>query len=283
MRRYALPHPTISASQGAAFASEREVEKNRRDRQCWYRRSVPDDLSETMMFWRKKPPSTRQPTQRPAKAGKSLDEVAADLADSLSAYSNAAWRASQQAPDRELTDAKAKIDAARKIVTEGRLGYALGRCIPEHVQHWPSWITQQGFGQWVDFDAEDIAASEHAEKDASGSRDVTVVTIDFTFNAQRYRFIMRNRGMSYAPDSTNYLGEVELWVSDRPVAKFDIVKDSSREYPNWEFRDVRGLRVGPWMQDVLDITAQIDSRRSRRWQKVLDDGQKEDAKNIDLG
>ena len=154
------------------------------------------------MFWRKR---KQVPTTLPSQAfstaveaeltqSEKLGDAARRLAASLNAYSEAAYRASQSEPDLELLEAKAKVDAARKLVTEGRLAYSLGRCLPEHMEHWPSWSKREDFQSLVGFDASDISATS-AELE-EGSRKVKVATIEFTFNGTRYRFVMRDRGLS---------------------------------------------------------------------------------------
>lgn len=72
-------------------------------------------------------------------------------------------------------------------------------------------------------------------------REINVSTIEFTFNDVRYRLIMRDRGNSLAPCDPFRLGEVEFFVGNECVAKFDIVADYSKEYSHWEFGEVRAL------------------------------------------
>lgn len=241
------------------------------------------------MFWKKKPPAAKQEPARseppaapkPKTPAERLNEAASTLAASLNAYSEAAYRAAQPGPDAELQAAYDKVGAARELVTKGRLAYALGRCLPEHLQYWPSWIKQDGFEKYIGFAASDITATETKEED--GSREIKVSTIDFTFNGVRYRLVIRDRGMSYAPGDLFKLGEVELFTGIEGVAKFEIEEDISKEYSEWEFSDVRALKVGPWMQDVLDMSTQIEASRRRRIDEFQDDRAREAAREIDLG
>ncbi|MBJ3764598.1 hypothetical protein ILP92_17825 [Maribius pontilimi] len=241
------------------------------------------------MFWKKKPPpETHEPVRseppaapQPKTPTEKLNEAASTLAASLIAYSEAAYRASQPGPDAELQAAYDKVEAAHKLVTEGRIAYALGRCLPEHVKYWPSWIKQDDFENYVGFAATEIAATEEKEED--GSRNIKVKTIDFTFNDGHYRLILRDRGMSYAPDDPYRLGEVELFTEIERVAKLEIVEDISKEYSQWEFSEVRALKVGPWMQDLLDMATQIEVSRRRRMDEFQDERAREAARDIDLG
>lgn len=241
------------------------------------------------MFWRKKkqPEEPRftaydapEPPRKNSPADK-LNDAAETLAQSLNAYSDAAWRASKTEPDKELVEARAKLAAARKIVTEGRLAYALGRRLPEHIEHWPSWIKRDDFWKWVGFDAQEIQAYQHEEQDSS--RTVKVVTVDLRFKDQSYRLVLRDRGMSRDFESMDKLGEFELWHFDQLVAHFDLIERLEKEYSQWEYSDVRALRVGPWMKDVLGMATQIEASSQRRMDDFIDDRTREAGKNIDLG
>lgn len=241
------------------------------------------------MFWKKKQPAEKQGAARSdlpaAPATKTeaqrLNEAAAALAASLKAYSEAAYRAAQHSPDAELQAAHSKLQAARRLVKEGRIAYALGRCLPEHMKNWPFWIEREDFKKYVGFAASDINANR--TKEADSVREINVSTIEFTFNDVRYRLIMWDRGYSPAPGDPFRLGEVEFFVGNERVAKFDIVENYTKEYSHWEFGDVRALKVGQWMQDVLDMAAQIDSRTRRDLDKLRDDRAREAARDIDLG
>lgn len=241
------------------------------------------------MFWKKrKPAPATLPPQAASTAvqaqpthSERLDDAARRLAASLTEYSEAAYRATQSEPDLELLEAKAKVDAARKLVTEGRLAYSLGRCLPEHMEHWPSWSKREDFHSFIGFDASDIFASSADMEE--GPRKVKVANIEFTFNGTRYRFVMRDRGFSYVPDTAEKLGEVELHVGDQCVAKFEIIEDVTKDNSEWQFSDVRALKVSPWMRDVIDMSTQIEVSRQRWTTDFLDDRTREAAREIDLG
>ncbi len=55
------------------------------------------------------------------------------------------------------------------------------------------------------------------------------------------------------------------------------------EYAQWEFVDVTGFRVGAWMQDVLDMTAQIEASQQRVISDFIDERARKAADEIDLG
>ncbi len=238
------------------------------------------------MFWRKKPQAIPlrleiNHVEIPAKSAlDQLYEASDNLSTSLRNYSEAAYKSAQVKPDEGLIEARAKVEAATKIAVDGRLGYALGRCIPQHIEHWPSWITRDDFKKWVYFDAHDIGAQLSSEQD--GSRNIKIVTVHFSFNENRYIFVLRDRGMSYVPDALERLGDVELWLDEIMVAKFGVTEDISNEYSQWEFCDVQALRVGPWMKDVIDIATQIETGHRRQSEEFLENRMLEAANNINL-
>lgn len=235
------------------------------------------------MFWKKKQPAEKQGAARsdlpaapePKTEAQRLNEAATALAASLRAYSEAAYRAAQHSPDAELQAAHSKWNAAHRLVTEGRVAHALGRSLPQHMESWPFWIEREDFKKYVGFAASDINANR--TKEADSVREINVSTIEFTFKDVRYRLIIRNRGYR--------TGEVELFTGNERVAKFDILKKEAQYdgYTYWEFMDVRALKVGQWMQEVLDMAAQIDSLTRRDLDKLRDDRAREAARDIDLG
>ncbi|MBY5318562.1 hypothetical protein [Rhizobium leguminosarum] len=241
------------------------------------------------MFWKKKqdqraaePAMAAEPI-RPASKSKQedLEEAAKKLAASLRSYADASYVAQQPAPDEELKAAHHKVQIARKIVTEGRIAYALGRCLPEHMAHWHAWSQRDDFMKWVQFDASNITSSRATEE--IGVRRIEVTTNDFTFRDRPYRLVFRDSGLSSAPGDNTYRGEVHLFSGEVCVAKFSVSKDLMDEYAQWEFVDVSGFCVGTWMQEVLDMAAQIEGSQERSMNQFVDDRAREAASDIDLG
>lgn len=243
------------------------------------------------MFWKKKqeqdltaaePVVAAGPTEPAPKSTQAeLEEAAERLAASLRAYAEASYAAKKAVPDEELTAAHYKVQIARKIATEGRIAYALGRCLPEHMAHWHAWSQRDDFMDWVGFDATNIKASRTTEED--GVRRVVVSTNDFTFRDRQYRLVFRDSGLSSAPDDHVYIGEVHFYAGDNRVAKFDVTKDLMKEYSEWQFADLTGFRVGTWMQEVLDMAAQIEASREQKMNRFSDDRARQAADEIDLG
>ncbi|WFR97503.1 hypothetical protein [Rhizobium tumorigenes] len=240
------------------------------------------------MFWKRK--ERRNAAElimaaEPIKPAKSkqeeLDAAAKELANSLRSYADASYAAQQAAPDEEIRAAHQKVQRSRKIVTEGRLAYALGRYLPEHMAHWHAWSQRDDFQTWVKFEATNISSSRTTEEIGSSRTEVT--TNDFTFRHRPYRLVFRDRGLSSAPGDSTYRGEVQFFSGEICVAKFSVSKDLMDEFAQWEFVDVSGFRIGNWMQDVLDMAAQIEGSQERSMNQFLDDHARKAADEIDLG
>lgn len=71
----------------------------------------------------------------------SAEAIAAELCN----YEEASLEQEKSEPDIDLPEAQRKLDAARTIVLDGRLSYALVRQLLGHVAHWSSWIGQSDF------------------------------------------------------------------------------------------------------------------------------------------
>lgn len=239
------------------------------------------------MFWsKKKSEKPREPLTPVTPAvqkteAEVLQEVTTSLATALRHYSDAAQKAAQQKPDPELKNAYEIVAAAEKLVNESRLAYALGRCLPEHIKYWPSWCKRDDFEQYVGFAAKNIVANSQEEQGTY--RGVKVATIDLTFNGTRYQLCLRDEGMSSAPGDPYRFGEIGVVAEGKTVARFGLIQDLSNEYSTWTFSDVRALSVGPWMQDVLDMAAQIDAWDQKRRNAFFDDRTRAAARNIHLG
>ena len=238
------------------------------------------------MFWRKKAASADdKPQQQPQSDQQQpekelLRKAARDLARSLLAYAEASRRAPAPLRDAELEVAEAKVQAARGLVVESGLARALGTCIPEHVLHWPSWIKRDDFLTWVHFDASEITAEEWLEAD--GHRKLKVVRVGFVFKERNYAVVIRDGGYSSVPDSHSRTGEVELWLEGALVSALGVSQDLGDDFPEWRYGDIKVLRVGDWMKDVIDMTAQIEAHRTRSAESFAQKRIRDLARNIDL-
>lgn len=237
------------------------------------------------MFWKKRAqPQVAQKLVHvdlipEASEADGLVKRANDLADALRAFEEAALTAEAKPEDTELLDAQKKVAAAQKIVLDGRLGYALVLQLIDHTEHWPSWKGRDDFSDWVQFDADDI---ESEKKDISTDhKQMHEVRTAFSFHGKRYACVLRDQGYSSAPGEATKFGEGEFWDGANLVLKVGLIDEIS-EFSRWRPFDVRAFRSGPWMQDLLSISAQIETRTDEEFQRHSDDDVREAARNIDL-
>lgn len=160
---------------------------------CRAQKTLPDCKAYAMltrnrgsgMFWkRKKAKLSEQEAPvavevTPKTKQEELEDAAKKLAASLRSYADASYAAHQPPPDEELKAAHRKVEIARKVVRDGRIAYALGRCLPEHMAHWHAWSQRDDFMKLVGFHASNITSSRAQEE--IGVRRIEVTTNDFSF------------------------------------------------------------------------------------------------------
>lgn len=237
------------------------------------------------MFWKKKAQSQISDRGAPddmtqeTSVADELVKRANDLTNALRDFEEAALAAEAKPEDAKLVDAQKKVAAAHEIVLDGRLGYALVSQLIDHNEHWPSWKDRDDFAHWVQFDADDIASEK---KDISTHyKKMHEVRTDFSFHGKRYACVLRDQGYSSAPGDAIKFGESEFWDGAKLVLKVGLIDEIS-EFSRWRPFDVRAFKPGPWMQDLLSISAQIESRTNQDFNRHSDDDVREAARNIDL-
>lgn len=164
-----------------------------------------------------------------------------------------------------------------KIVDEGRISYALCRQLLEHIQHWPAWIERDDFEKFVVFDAHDIVARKGI---AEGKRN-SGINVTFTFRERRFGINFIDEGYSVVPDDNLRYGEIELYVDDNLVLSMDVSQEMG-EFSHWRSGLVKALYPGNWMQELLDISAQIEIRNRERLNGVYNQKIREAGAKIDI-
>lgn len=237
------------------------------------------------MFWKRKTEPQIAETQVAADVEPDADEAdglfkrAKELAEALWAFQLAAQEAEAKPEDEELVTAQKKVAAARQMVLEGPLGNALVLQLLDHTEYWPSWKSREDFSDWVHFDADDIEAEK---KDISTDhKRMHEVRNAFSFQGKRYACVLRDQGYSSAPGEATKFGEGEFWDGENLVLKVGLIDEIS-EYSRFRPFDVRAFKPGPWMQDLLSIAAQIETRDDEAVKRYSDDDVREAARNIDL-
>lgn len=239
------------------------------------------------MFWKSKSRSEKvkgpetQLAARPEKSASEKMQASAEvIASELRNYEMASLDQERREPDVELLEAQKKLNAARKIVRDGRLSYALIRQLLHHVAHWPSWISRSDFQKYVSFDASEISAFR--EELEGKFRSTTKDTISFVFEDVKYTCVILDKGYSQAPGDTYRFGEVEFWDAEELALKLSIIEDYSKEYSHWEFGDVLAFHSGEWMTALIKMASQIEQRERQMRDSFLDEQVIDAGKNINL-
>jgi hypothetical protein len=156
--------------------------------------------------------------------------------------------------DEELKAAHHKVQIARKIVTEDRIAYALGRCLPEHLAHWHGWSQREDFMKWVQFDARNITSFRTTEE--IGVRRIEVTRNDFTFRDRPYRLVFRDSGLSSTPGDNTYRGEVHFFSGETCVAKLSCRLAVNRGLPQFVWlTDVSNEAATGWHANEIEMVA----------------------------
>lgn len=223
----------------------------------------------TELFWKSKSrsekvegPEATLAAQPEKSASEKMQASAEVIAAELRNYEKASLEQERSEPDFELVEAQRKLDAARKIVRDGRLSYALIRQLLHHVAYWSSWISRSDFQKNVSFDAKEITASREVLE--GKHRSTTKDAISFVFEDVKYACVIYDKGYSQAPGDTYKFGEVEFWVAEKMVLKLSIIEDYSKEYSQWEFGDVMAFHSGEWMTALVKIASQIEQRERQK-------------------
>lgn len=234
------------------------------------------------MFWNKKPKPAPEPIYKPAASelevkpepqkteAELLQEAANSLTATLWTYSEAAKRAQKSEPEPEVQAAHNKIAAALQIVEGGGLAEALGTTIPNYLNNWSLWRTEQPTIEDIGFEASAFSAVQRKEK--AGDTTLKLSILHFTFNNTDYVLTLTE-----PPYSSDRDREIELVAGGKRVAKFGLKWDMVTK-----FSDIRAFSVGPWMKDILDIEAQINASVERRLSEFSNQRAVATAKEIDL-
>lgn len=121
--------------------------------------------------------------------------------------------------------------------------------ILETVKHWPSLINGDDASSFVpQFNATGVSAEEITEHS-----DI-VTRVSFSYSDKKYEFVSRIDDVS-STDQTH--GNIVLHENGEWVINMDIVKKQGQD--NFNFRDLKAFRQGPWMEEILSIAFEIES------------------------
>lgn len=210
----------------------------------------------------------------------SLQDRAEMVAEALRSFEEQAHKEGIVTPDQELVAAREMVDAAKTIILDGRLSYALLRQLLSEVSHWPSWSQRDDFETWKNFSC-DLVKADRETVDLQ-YRNGELTTVSFTFSGRDYRVTHLDRGWSSAPDTNHKRSDVSFYAGDILVMELSATSEATDDY--WKFEGVKALRIsdGIWMTDLLKIASEIEKTYQDRLKKYFDDELRETAKNIEL-
>jgi hypothetical protein len=240
------------------------------------------------MFFKKRklaaPTSTK--TDEPSRvhleqaAPPSLMDRAEAVSRALRSFEKQAYEEGFSDPDQELVDAREMVDAAQKIIRDGRLSYALLRQLLHEVTYWPSWSKRDDFERIKNFICV-LTLADREEVQLKHRKDV-ITTVAFTFSDRDYKIIHLDKGWSPAPDSPHKWGDVSLYAGNTLVMEVSATSEATEDH--WKFESVKALRIGDgqWMTDLLQMASDIERNKQARMGKYSEDAAREAAKNIEL-
>ncbi|WP_316173069.1 hypothetical protein [Bradyrhizobium sp. SZCCHNRI2049] len=226
------------------------------------------------MVWRKKQPLPPPPT--PAKPDRSPDELISEM---LNAYQTHFYERQKNSSAPGVDEAKSKIDRAKKIISEGRIGYSLCR-ISDHIRPWHAWALRDDFAKWAKFPVSNVSG-----KQENFERFATRTTTHLTYQGVPYTFVWDDEGTPLmAMDDYNGYGKIHIYQGEKLVVGIEVSCDKSRgwEYERWGFTNVLAFDPGEWMKHVVEIAAHIDAAQTNDRNSFLENDAIERASKINL-
>src|SRR5207247_2057224 len=125
-----------------------------------------------VMVWGNKK-SGAAPPPIPAKPERSPDEIISEM---LSAYQEHFYTHAKGNSAPGIDDAKAKVDRAKRIIEEGRIGYSLC-ALADHTKPWHAWALRDDFQQHAGFPAKNVSGfQERLDEPGFATRTTTQFT-----------------------------------------------------------------------------------------------------------
>ncbi|MEY9607125.1 hypothetical protein [Bradyrhizobium elkanii] len=228
------------------------------------------------MVWGRKNNSAPPPI--PAKPERSPDELISEM---LNAYQEHSYTQQKNNSRPGIDEAKAKIDRARRLIEDGRIGYSLC-AISDHIRPWHAWALRDDFQQYAGFPATAVSGFKERLDDRGLSKRTTT---QFTYRAVPYTLVWKDEGSPLAAmDDYKGYGKIRLYEAGRLIVGIEVSCDRSRgiEYERWHFTNVIALDPGDWMKHVVEMAAHLDASRTNYRNSFLEDDAIERASKINL-
>lgn len=174
--------------------------------------------------------------------------------------------------DATTSDAKKKIEAADRLVSETGLDNALLTLLKE-MWHWPSWSQREDFSEYKYLDVNLI----NAEEDKTEKEDLKRIKFEYSGNEYLFEFI---EDRSYF-DGTKW-GRIILTIGDHQLISLRVYHDLDRhgEYDDWSKLSVDGLQPGEWITHIIEMELKTKQSREDYYAKLERDRIIEQAKGL---
>ena len=182
------------------------------------------------------------------------------LAAALAGYTEQLRISQRPDPDIDLESARRKMELAKRIVTEGGISQALCGSLLGEVLRWERGIKQTDFLDNLPFEANEIRVDVQRPAGIRLKADVA-----FVFEGRRFQIEHLDRGERAGFDMNDTFRhfKVDLYADDHLVLALD-VSHSVRGPHSFASSTVTALVPGDWMQDLLRISAKIESHTQRK-------------------
>lgn len=230
------------------------------------------------MVWGRKKSAAPPSRAAPVKPERSPDEVMSEM---LSKYQHHFYETSKTNSNPSADEAKRKIDRAKQIISDSRVGYSICK-LADHIKYWPSWSGKRDFPEEAFFPARAVAISKE-KTDERYPKDRTIV--QFTYSNVTFTLDLLDEGVpNWGGDDYNRYGKFEFYSGNDRVLGVEVSADTSRgfEYERWSFLDVFAFAPGEWMKHLVEIAALIDAGKTNERNRASEYRAIEQAKNIGL-
>jgi hypothetical protein len=176
----------------------------------------------------------------------------------------------QRQHHRDTEAVRTKLERAREYVRKSGLDQALPT-VWEEIEHWGTWVNMPD--EWSPPDGvTEIRGGEGSDESY----------VSWKWHGHVYRMQFRRR-RSYTPDGDLEFAEIDLIVDGEPAITLDCTKDGYETWEQWRGSDVKQLRVGPWMSDIIRFAGHLKLTSERQTWQFFAEADEQRARRIDLG
>jgi hypothetical protein len=174
-----------------------------------------------------------------------------------------------------LQESWALIDQAEKFVRKSGLDIAVTYLF-EEMKYWPSWSKREDAATFIpQLGQTGLGGESNGLQDAKISWDLG--TLGFTIAFKRHE--------SYFLDNSddNEYADFSVLVDHEQVFSFMAKRNTFKEFDRWTYCQVEGLKVGPWLSQLIEFYSSLRSFQERKIAESSNKNYIERAGRIDLG